>query len=56
MLEIVATLRGQYTGRALQTILEILEGNNSQNISEDIPISDVAQQVLSTNLKYQFFY
>ena len=48
MLENVKQLRGHDKGRTLQTILEILEGKNSQDIPEDIPMSDEARKALST--------
>lgn len=56
MLENVKQLRGHDKGRTLQTILDILEGNNSQDIPEDIPMSDDARKALSTKLNYQVFY
>lgn len=56
MLENVKQLRGHDKGRTLQTILEILEGKNSQDIPEDIPMSDEARKALSTKLNYQVFY
>ena len=56
MLENVKQLRGHDKGRTLQTILEILEGKNSQDIPDDVPMSDEARKALSTKLNYQVFY
>lgn len=56
MLENVKQLKGHDKGRTLQTILDILEGNNSQEIPSDIPMSEEARKALSTKLNYQVFY
>lgn len=56
MLENVKQLKGHDKGRTLQTILDILEGNNSQDIPEDIPMSDEARKALSSKLNYQVFF
>jgi DNA (cytosine-5)-methyltransferase 1 len=56
MLENVKQLKGHDKGRTLQTILDILEGNNSQDIPEDIPMSEEARKALSSKLNYQVFY
>lgn len=56
MLENVKQLKGHDKGRTLQTILDILEGNNSQDIPDDVPMSDEARKALSTKLNYQVFY
>jgi DNA (cytosine-5)-methyltransferase 1 len=56
MLENVKQLRGHDKGRTLQTILDILEGRNEQEISLDIPLSDETRNALSNRLNYQVFY
>ena len=56
MLENVKQLKGHDKGRTLQTILDILEGNNSQDIPEDIPMSEEARRALSAKLNYQVFF
>lgn len=56
MLENVKQLQGHEKGRTLQTILDILEGRNIQEISEDIPMSDEARAALSQRLNYHVFY
>lgn len=56
MLENVKQLRGHDKGRTLQTILEILEGRNDQEISTDVPMSKDARKALSNRLNYQVFY
>jgi DNA (cytosine-5)-methyltransferase 1 len=56
MLENVKQLKGHDKGRTLQTILDILEGNNSQDIPDDVPMSDEARKALSAKLNYQVFY
>lgn len=56
MLENVKQLKGHDKGRTLQTILDILEGNNSQEIPDDVPMSDEARKALSAKLNYQVFY
>lgn len=56
MLENVKQLRGHDKGRTLQTILDILEGRNEQEISLDIPLSEETRNALSNRLNYQVFY
>jgi DNA (cytosine-5)-methyltransferase 1 len=56
MLENVKQLQGHEKGRTLQTIVDILEGRNVQEISTDIPMSEDARQALSHRLNYQVFY
>jgi len=56
MLENVKQLRGHDKGRTLQTILDILEGRNEQELSLDIPLSDETRNALSNKLNYQVFY
>lgn len=56
MLENVKQLQGHEKGRTLQTIVDILEGRNVQEISADIPMSEDARQALSHRLNYQVFY
>lgn len=56
MLENVKQLRGHEKGRTLQTILDILEGRNVQEISTDIPMSEDAREALSNRLNYHVFY
>ena len=56
MLENVKQLRGHDKGRTLQTIVDILEGKNSQEIPDDIPMSEDARKALSTQLNYQVFH
>lgn len=56
MLENVKQLKGHDKGRTLKTILDILEGNNSQDIPDDVPMSEEARKALSTKLNYQVFY
>ena len=56
MLENVKQLRGHEKGRTLQTILDILEGRNVQEISADIPMSEDARDALSNRLNYHVFY
>ena len=56
MLENVKQLRGHDKGRTLQIILDILQGDNYQEIPEDIPMSEESRKALSTKLNYQVFY
>lgn len=56
MLENVKQLRGHDKGRTLRTILDILEGRDIQEISEDIPMSEDARKALSHRLNYHVFY
>ena len=56
MLENVKQLKGHDKGQTLQTILNILEGRNTQEVSNDIPMSKEAKKALSAKLNYQVFY
>jgi DNA (cytosine-5)-methyltransferase 1 len=56
MLENVKQLQNHDQGRTLQTILDILEGRNDQDIPVDIPLSEEARKSLSRRLNYQVFY
>jgi len=56
MLENVKQLQGHEKGRTLQTILDILEGRNVQEIPTEIPMSDEARAALEQRLNYQVFY
>lgn len=56
MLENVKQLKGHDKGRTLKTILDILEGRNSQHIPDDVPMTDDARKALSTKLNYQVFH
>lgn len=52
LLENVKQLRGHDKGRTLQTILDILSGENEHDIPRDIPMSDEARQSLGDELNY----
>ncbi|MGP2517593.1 DNA (cytosine-5-)-methyltransferase [Yersinia sp. 2545 StPb PI] len=56
MLENVKQLRGHDKGRTLNTILNILEGLNEHQISDDVPMSDEARGALTNLLNYKVFY
>ncbi len=56
MLENVKQLKGHDKGQTLQTILNILEGRNTQEVPDDIPMSEEAKKALSAKLNYQVFY
>lgn len=56
MLENVKQLQGHDKGRTLQTILDILRGNSSHSIPEDVPISVDARKALSEKLNYWVDY
>jgi DNA (cytosine-5)-methyltransferase 1 len=56
MLENVKQLRGHEKGRTLQTILDILQGRNQQQIPLDIALSEETRHALSNQLNYQVFY
>lgn len=56
LLENVKQLKGHDKGRTLKTILDILEGKNSQHIPDDVPMSEEARKALSGKLNYQVFY
>jgi DNA (cytosine-5)-methyltransferase 1 len=52
LLENVKQLQGHDKGRTLATILDILRGNQQQDIPHDIPMSMDARMALSKNLNY----
>lgn len=52
LLENVKQLRGHDKGRTLQTILEILRGENTGKVPDDIPMSDDARESLGKSLNY----
>lgn len=52
MLENVKQLQGHDRGRTLKTILDILRGEGSHTIPDDIPISEDARKALSEKLNY----
>jgi len=56
MLENVKQLQGHDKGRTLQTILDILEGRNRQEIPLQIPMSDDARLALTSPLNYAVYY
>lgn len=56
MLENVKQLQGHDKGRTLQTILDILRGNTSYAVPDDIPISEDARNALSEKLNYWVDY
>jgi DNA (cytosine-5)-methyltransferase 1 len=56
MLENVKQLQGHDKGRTLQTILDILRGNSSYSVPDDIPISEDARTALSEKLNYWVDY
>jgi DNA (cytosine-5)-methyltransferase 1 len=55
LLENVKQLKGHDKGRTLRTILDFLEGNNPQDIPDDVPMSEEARKALGTKLNYQVF-
>lgn len=55
LLENVKQLKGHDKGRTLRTILDFLEGNNPQEIPDDVPMSAEARKALGTKLNYQVF-
>jgi DNA (cytosine-5)-methyltransferase 1 len=55
LLENVKQLKGHDKGRTLRTILDFLEGNNPQEIPDDVPMSEEARKALATKLNYQVF-
>lgn len=55
LLENVKQLKGHDKGRTLRTILDFLEGNNSQEVPDDVPMSEEARKALGTKLNYQVF-
>lgn len=52
LLENVKQLRGHDGGRTLRTILEILRGENTADIPDDIPMSEAARKGLNAKLDY----
>ncbi|WP_443019913.1 DNA (cytosine-5-)-methyltransferase [Shewanella sp. OMA3-2] len=52
LLENVKQLRGHDKGRTLKMILDILQGQNEQDIPEDIPMSEEARNALADKLNY----
>ncbi|MBL5898862.1 DNA (cytosine-5-)-methyltransferase [Lelliottia amnigena] len=56
MLENVKQLQGHDKGRTLKTILDILRGNSSYAVPDDIPISDDARNALTQKLNYWVDY
>ncbi len=56
MLENVKQLRGHDKGRTLKTILDILRGEDSHAIPDDIPMSEDARLALSEKLNYWVDY
>ncbi|UOR15827.1 DNA (cytosine-5-)-methyltransferase [Qipengyuania aquimaris] len=56
LLENVKQLRGHDSGRTLQTILDILNGNTQTEIPEDVPMSEQARASLGIPLDYETGY
>lgn len=56
MLENVKQLQGHDKGRTLETILDILRGNGTHSVPDDIPISEDARNALSEKLNYWVDY
>lgn len=56
MLENVKQLQGHDKGRTLKTILDILRGEGTHSVPDDIPISDDARKALSEKLNYWVDY
>jgi len=56
MLENVKQLQGHDKGRTLKTILDILQGNGTHSVPDDIPISEYARNALSEKLNYWVDY
>lgn len=56
MLENVKQLQGHDKGRTLKTILDILQGNGTHSVPDDIPISEDARIALSEKLNYWVDY
>lgn len=52
LLENVKQLKGHDKGRTLKTIVDILKGNNNQELPKDIPISEEARNALTQKLNY----
>ncbi|MGG6134524.1 DNA (cytosine-5-)-methyltransferase [Pantoea allii] len=56
MLENVKQLQGHDKGRTLKTILDILRGDGSHSVPEDIPIGEDTRNALSEKLNYWVDY
>ena len=52
LLENVKQLKGHDKGKTLKTILEILRGENDQNIPDDYPVSDEVRNSMNKKLNY----
>ena len=52
LLENVKQLKGHDKGKTLKTILEILRGDNKQNIPQDYPVSDEVRKSMNKKLNY----
>ena len=52
LLENVKQLKGHNKGKTLKTILEILRGDNKQNIPQDYPVSDEVRKSMNKKLNY----
>ena len=52
LLENVKQLKGHDKGKTLKTILEILRGENKQNIPQDYPVSDEVRKSMNKKLNY----
>lgn len=56
LLENVKQLRGHDKGRTLQTIIDILQGTNSDSMPDDVPMSEDARHALTEKLNYSVDY
>lgn len=56
LLENVKQLRGHDKGRTLETILSILRGEHTQEIPDDVPMSEEARDALTHTLNYSVDY
>jgi DNA (cytosine-5)-methyltransferase 1 len=56
LLENVKQLKGHDKGRTLKTIVDILQGTNQQEVSDDIPMSSESRNALSQRLNYWVTY
>ena len=52
LLENVKQLKGHDKGKTLKTILEILRGENNQNIPDDYPVSEEVRNSMNKKLNY----
>ena len=52
LLENVKQLKGHDKGKTLKTILEILRGENDQNIPDDYPVSEEVRNSMNKKLNY----